>query len=93
MERSSSSCPSTAMATVTQDAFLNAVQQVETKIAELERTASVQQMVNDASLKSIRQRAETLVDQATAKFTQLELQSRSSRLRHRTSCRLQRAGN
>ena len=64
------------MTTVTQDAFFKTVQQVETKIAELERTASVQQMVKDASLKSIRQRAETVVDQATAKFTQLELQSR-----------------
>ena len=68
------------MATVLQNAFLKAMQQVETKIAEVERTASVQQMANDASLKSIReeitQHAETVVNQAAAKFTQLQLQSR-----------------
>ena len=40
------------MATVTQDAFLKARRLVETKIAEVDRTASVQQMANDASLKS-----------------------------------------
>ena len=68
------------MATMTQDAFLKAIQQIERKIAEVEATVSMQQMANDTSLKSVRkgitQHTETIVDQAATNSIPLEFPSR-----------------
>ena len=66
------------MAAITQADFLKAMQDVQGKITEVQQTASVQQIANEASRealkKDIKQMTEGVVDAATAKFTLLEQQ-------------------
>ena len=61
------------MAALTQADFLKAMQDVQGKIIEVQQTASVQQIANEASRealkKDIKQMTEGVVDAATAKFT------------------------
>ena len=69
------------MTAVTQADFLKAMQDVQGEITEIQQTASVQQMANEASRealkKDIKQMTEGVVDAATAKFTSLEQQARN----------------
>ena len=69
------------MAAVTQADFLKAMQDVQVKNTEVQQTASVQQIANEASRealkKDIKQMTEGVVDAATAKFTLLEQQARN----------------
>ena len=69
------------MAAVTQADFLKAMQDVQGKITEVQQTASVQQIANEASRealkKDIKQMTEGVVDAATAKFTLLEQHARN----------------
>ena len=57
------------------------MQQVENKFVEMERAASIKQMATDAnwqaSKQEMSQNTDSDVDQATAKFTQLELHERA----------------
>ena len=71
------------MAAVTQADFLKAMQDVQGKITEVQQTASVQQIANEAGRKAlkkdIKQMTEGVVDAGTAKFTFLEQQARNQR--------------
>ena len=66
---------------VSKEEFAKFVQQVENKLLEMERAASIKQMATDANWQALKQEmtqnTDSDVDQATAKFTQLELQARA----------------
>ena len=57
------------------------MQHIENKFVRMERVASIKQMATDANWqvlkKEVTQNTDSVVDQATAKFTQLELQARA----------------
>ena len=56
------------------------MQHMENKAVEMDRVASIKQMATDANWqalkKEVTQNTDSVADQATAKFTQLELQAR-----------------
>ena len=71
------------MAAVSQEEFAKAMKSIENKFVEMERSTSVREMAHSANLQAVRkeitEHAEGVVDQAAAKFTQLEMQTRKQR--------------
>ena len=67
--------------TVSKEEFAKFMQQVENKFVEMKRAASIKQMATDANWqalkKEVTQNTDSVVDQSTAKFTQVELQARA----------------
>ena len=71
------------MAAVSQEEFAKAMKSIGNKFVEMERSTSVREMADSANLQAVRkeiaEHAEGVVDQAAAKLTQLEMQTREQR--------------
>ena len=69
------------MKTVTQADVLKVMQDAQGKITKIQQTASVQQITNETRKEALKneQMTERVVDAATAKFTSLEQQTKTSK--------------
>ena len=71
------------MAVVSQEEFAKAMKSIEKKFVDIERSMSVREMAHSTNFQAVRkeitEHADGVVDQAAAKFTKLEMQTREQR--------------